>query len=476
MKAISLILVSMLILTQSASAQGKCEPTETPNACVSRLMARSEQEVAKDAEKTAAEEAEAEFKAEAGDETWERLIRKATGLNMPDIDLESATEDFLPLLRFAFAAAGLQDDLDVSALNFERKIGTIGSWELKLKGAANDAEVFAPLKEAFDEQVREQRVKELEEKLGDLDDYSLTLDLNRRSESYGRTPNSYSQEVFQSLLEQVVRIAKFDDASDFALLETLEKLNVSPDTPIAELPPGTALVLTQAIEASAGGAARTVNDLKQQANDLAIFQVADLLNNQPQINASGGYRKREGTAGPDEFTIKASYEYGFVNLNRLRKICGRPSSTTLMAFAACYGNFMKDAGRQAQIKHGDRFSITAEYNEVDAFRFSQPEDHVDLNFDSQQGLVITGAYARLIDVSAEGEESARIDVTGKYESEEDRGVISLTYTNRLLKSLGGSIGISYANHERFLPDSDRVVSAHFGFSFNSFSKDPPKTQ
>src|SRR6185295_1632344 len=83
---------------------------------------------------------------------------------------------------------------------------------------------YAPLKAAFMEPVREQRANDLKAKLHDFDDYSLTLDLNLSSESYGRTPNPYSQLAFQTLLERVVESTKFEEAPDFALLEALEDL------------------------------------------------------------------------------------------------------------------------------------------------------------------------------------------------------------------------------------------------------------
>ena len=483
---VQMTLALLFLVVQAASAQEKCDPKETVNKCLSRLSEGPRAKAEKEAAAKESAKAEEETKTQAPSELWEQLTGKATGLNLSGLDLDSATEDFLPLLRIAFAAAGLGDAVDRSALNFDRKIGTFGadkSWELKLKGAVNEPAVYAPLKIAFMEPVREQRANDLKAKLRDFDDYSLTLDLNRSSESYGRTPNSYSQLAFQNLLQRVVESTKFEEAPDFALLEILEDLGkrgvTSPDTKTFEelrqleqqgtIPTGSAQKVEQAVLGATRGAVLTVENLKKKAADLSIFKVADLLNNQPQIIGSGTFRLRKGAAGPDEITAKASYEHGFANLNRLRRKCGEPNSAE---FVDCYLGFMKE--NQNNIEHNNRFSLTAEYNRIDAFRFSLPADQINLNLNSQDGLVLTLAYARFIDTTMLGDSNSRIDVSGKYESKDDRGVISLTYTNRLLKSMGGSLGISYANHDRFLPKSDRVLSAHFGLSFNSFTKTPPK--
>jgi hypothetical protein len=92
--------------------------------------------------------------------------------------------------------------------------------------------------------------------------------------------------------------------------------------------------------------------------------------------------------------------------------------------------------------------------------------------------VVTGTLARYLDIQPLGSGSSRIDLTGSYESvsddpaRKDRGVLSLTYSNRLLDSLGAAIGISYANHAEFLPKSDHELSAHFGISYRMFPQDP----
>jgi hypothetical protein len=475
MKNITLIL-PLLLYANVASAQQVCDLKETVSNCLSRLSDSPEAK----AQRALAAKATTDAQAEVTDETWERLIRKATGLNTPDLGLESATEDFLPLLRIAFAGAGLLDGVGRSAFNFERNLGAFGSddsWQAKLKGSANEATVFGPLKEAFDEEVRAQRVEAFQQQFGDLDDYSLTLDVNRSSERFGRSPNPYSQEVFRHLLLQVGQDTTIKDQSAIDLLALLDQLGIDDQATFEQLqrlPPGTIQTVEQAVVAAAQEHVTTVDSLKKKADEYSIFQVADLLNNQPQLNGSGGYRWREGAAGPDEFSVKIAWEVGFVNLNTLEEKCGRPSAPKGgVDFTTCYTGFLKGQGVKRSMEHGDRFSVSAEYNEIKPFRFSMPTDQINLDLDSRDMLVVTLAYARYLDISIFGDNSSRIDLTGRYESENDRGVVGLTYTNRFLDSVGGSIGVSYANHERFLPESDKVLSAHFGLSFKTFSKEAP---
>jgi hypothetical protein len=478
LKATILIVSVLALASVPGAAQEVCTSEDTVGACWERLSLPPQ----------AQKKVETEAKAEMSSEIWQDLIGKTTGLDLSALKSGSTINDFLPLLRIAFGQ-DMKSGSDLGALNFERKI-PLGdsSWELKIKGNRNEPDVYTPLKQAFADDVRDQQVAALKDKLETFDDYSLSLDANRKSENYGRSPSTASREVFATLFSQVVKDFNADRiaAADIAFSKALGVVNqrqrelkaplVDATTHFKDIAdPEVRQSFMAQLAASALELKQGIADLKALADSRGIYKVADLLNNQPQINGSGEYRARKGLTGPDESTLKVSYEYGFANLNKLRGRCARESD-----LATCYGNYLKDPTNLATLENGNRATFSVEYKSFQAFSADLPDKGVNLALPSAHSLVIAASFGRNFDLQALGSDGSRIDLTGKYEdvsndpARQDRGVISLTYSNRFLKALGASLGLSYANHAEFLPKTDHELNAHFGISYRLFPEDPSK--
>jgi hypothetical protein len=474
MKATILVFSVLALTSVRGAAQEACSVEDTVSECWGRLSG--------EAEKAATEKAQDEMSSEV----WQELIGKTTGLDLSALKSGSTINDFLPLLRIAFGQ-NMKSNSDLDALNFERKI-PLGdsSWELKLKGNRNEPDVYGPLKLKFADDVRDQEVAALKGKLETFDDYSLSLDANRKSARYGRSPSTASREVFAKLFSQVVHDFDPDKAATNAFSIALTPVNQSQrqfGKPLVDekthfkdiADPEVRKSFMAQLATSARALKQAVADLKALADSRGIYKVADLLNNQPQINGSGEYRARKGFTGPDESTLKMSYEYGFANLNKLRDRCAGKSD-----LATCYSNYLTDAATVAVLENGNRATFSIEYKDFQTFSADLPDKGVNLALPSAHSLVISASFGRNFDLQALGGAGSRIDLTGKYEdvssdpARQDRGVISLTYSNRFLKALGASLGLSYANHAEFLPKTDHELNAHFGISYRLFPEDPSK--
>lgn len=459
MKIFVQFLLLLLIFHSPAPAQEVCELKETIGHCWDKL-------------KAAAEESE---RLEVDSAIMEELTSKATGLN--ELTAGSATEDFLPALRFALVAAGLQTEADdLSVLSFERKIPIFDSWELKADGKANDPEVFEPLKMALDEDERDDRVAELKEQFGELDDYSLGLSLNRKSAGLGRSPDEATRKLLRELFAVAFADLELADTlkaeDEFAAI--LGELRLTNASEIEDIPEARRAVALAKLATAARALAHTGEELRQALDAKGFFKVADLLNNKPQAHASATYRARKQLAGPDELSAKVTYEHDFsTNIKDFQDECGAKNGSDLLT---CYQDFISKPAVEEDLENGDRLTFSAEYKETKPYRISLPDDDIDLDLDAGHTLSISLKYGRYFDFG-DNDPSARFDLSWTFEditddpNRRDRNVASLTFSNRLLRLLGLSIGLSYSNHAKFLPETDEELSTHFGISYRMFSEE-----
>lgn len=459
----------LLSLQAPAFAQETCAPTDTIGRCWDKLKRAAE----------VSEEPEQESASSQGvGAVFEQLTSKATGLN--ELASASATEDFLPLLRFALVASGLQTEAeDRSVLGFERKIPIFDEkdpWELKLTGKANDPDVFEPLKMAFAEDIRDDRVSTLKEQFGDLDDYSLGLNLNRKGESFGRsldaTTRNLLRALFAAAFEEVDRADTLRAQDEFAIILSEEGLDDG--SFINSISPNRQAAVLAKLAAAARATARTTEELRQALEAKGFFRVGDLLNNKPQVHGSATYRAREEIAGPSELSAKLTYEHDLsTNIKDLQDECGAKSGNDLLT---CYQGFLSKPAVEEDLEHGDRLTFNADYKEIKPYRISFPDDDVSLDLDASSVLTLSLKYGRYFETGQLGP-SARFDLDWSYEdvsddpNRRDRNVASLTFSNRFLRSLGLSLGLSYANHAKYLPDIDEELSTHFGISYRLFSEE-----
>jgi len=480
MRAAAAALLMLSLLSTPLDAQQECVPDESIGKCFTDTMKAARAEEQEDASE------------EVGEAIEDRLARQATGLGSSATGLESAVEDFLPLLRLALVASGVEANAQAGDFEYKLPVGGVRlPLDLKLRAAFNELQVFEPLKLAIQEEEREELVAGFTEQLTDGDDVTLGLHANSVTEQLGRRfRRELFQKLFSTLFEKHTATAEAE-ARD-KLNEMIDKLGEAAASAVKEgkpaivsVPPesiSTNLHFDQildadwrrklleqvplaALEAEASRAA-----LVARAQEAGLFKLADLGHNQPQFHGSLSYRDRREAAGPDETIGMLTYEWSGTNLNSLRKACGGDIKAITLR---CYSDYVNEAEIAEGLEDDDRFTLSAEYRDRKRFLFALPEPTEPFDLPSGESLILKLTYGRSVGAGPFGAGNARIDINGTYEnidddpSRQDRGVATLTYSDRMLKALGVSVSISYANHAKFLPETEDELSAHFGISLRA---------
>jgi len=226
--------------------------------------------------------------------------------------------------------------------------------------------------------------------------------------------------------------------------------------------------------------------IQTRANlDVLTRAYAKLLNNQPQPYASLFYHERKNIVGPSETVLKATYEYGFKNLNtfmgRYRAKCDSLliNDTTAGNCVDLIEKYAGDTGPDASSDDG-RISASLEYHAADATHIDLPAYSFTLDTKSGHSLVasLTGGYTMM---PRPDRKSGRIDVMLSYENiknaavipsltnppadVKDRFVAAITFTQKITDTLSFPVSLIYANHASFLTNVDRKLNAHFGLQY-----------
>jgi hypothetical protein len=251
---------------------------------------------------------------------------------------DTATDDFNPRLQVSADTTGVTGDdgggLTLSwadiLLGSDRAADSTGQHH-KLIVKLQDAQLFEPLKNLITDPAQRE---ELEESLDDFDDVLVDFRLGLDSRKYGRDINrqpdliraiqSAAQAPLESLIDEMILNTDRED-------ELRQKLqaahpNFAADKPMnAELAGGDRLDDNEINSLIA--AATAANDSTREyarryeisARENGLYDLVDLVNNQPQLTLAIEGRLRGDLAGPDENALKFSYEHGRVNVNAFRK-------------------------------------------------------------------------------------------------------------------------------------------------------------
>lgn len=481
------IVALLLVLSAEAGAAGKCSLGQTIQQCWNLYL--PEKAVTVVTPGANPEVAAKEKEATSGQQ--EALKAKETGLDGGAPALATTTSNLLPFL----AASGLISDSDGNGedglltldLNFLIK-GLAKDNNAKLQAVLNtQPALFEDLKSEFDDVTGStDRSKALQDDLSASDDYTISFTYSHINDRFGRAFKQY-QRRFSNLFEAAITVANNSRANDssalFALAGFLEANStdekpMDQDTVIAD-PRLLALVETAAAnEQNLEAEVRRVIS----ANHLSTF--VDLVNNQPQLLFSAEVHKRDELVGPSEKSVKFTYEFGLANVNDFDdengNICDLLDSASatidLAAAQSCLNAFSSYAGKnEASLKHADRFSVELAYSEVDDYDYASVADGVSLARDGTHHLDLSVGYGRTFQTIGADRDS-RFDFVLKYEDysddvdHKDRMVATATFTTKLN---GFSIPLSlvYANHEKFLPESDEQLSAHIGFKYELDQKE-----
>lgn len=211
--------------------------------------------------------------------------------------------------------------------------------------------------------------------------------------------------------------------------------------------------------------------------------------NEAKFNFDASYHSRRDTIGPNEWSLKASYEVGTGStvestLKKRRSICVNEYQT-MNVTPTCVGDIHGAVIQVAQdpaVKKQTRFSASLAFHQLASLDVIDARYSLNEHSKSSRSLVWKVASGRdIYGPEPEGESKLRgrleasvayDDVQGdtKVMDRRDRLVGTVTYTQIITDKLQIPISLVYANHADYLTNVDRKLNAHFGLLY----KIPPK--
>ena len=517
----ALVLLTMVGFGPRATAQIDpfeiCDPTENIT------LAECERAADKYADKLIAEEDGVlrSVRQQVEETVGETLAIKNTGTDSAMSNVTSVT-DFVS--RLAVSAQGgslLGEGEDKLTLDLNRFLGISTDDGYKLTAELRKATVSSKLLEQFSEDSRVSKASALGETLGDFDDVLLGFTYSPTTAGlFGRT-----QLVVEALWDALFESAKAQAEVETAASDASER-GERQNNLVSELAeeygdlvdidePGN-LSLSELYERSPEKAGAlvvaTIDDrISWQGRRTAMDRVlklyrfadlADLVDNQRQLNISGSYLFRNELVGPDETHGKLTYEHGFVNVRTLRKyLVGCLDEVSDAAeldsriewfvgeaeteqtkdlqpwgtkFLTCYQGFFTQE-RLAAMKAGNRFAVSVEYADVDRHLVDLPDDDVTLDLAGDEKVIGSLTYGRYLNFDDAAGGRTRIDFNWSYEKVDNeelrntRSILQLNFAHRVAGDLVLSAGLEWANKPEFLTDVDEELSARLGLRYALFN-------
>lgn len=479
------ILLAALGFTAPAHGQETCENTETVAGCYTRL-------------RDAAANPASATTGGAGGEADE-LAKKATGPNVAENLAQSAIRDFLPRFAGTVLASDPTEGLRAVDFRFNTPLRRGGDrLGLTLQGGVtlHAAELYAPLVDSIPESIREASRERLKEELEDGDDATAFVTLNLESRTVGR--NFSSHQAFVDTLATAIR----DSANriigpqpkavttflfDFSrrLGDTLSIEPTRRDDPECmdvtrnpKIPNDAAYLpvtcLTKEVRAEmetlllpvARYMARRELTMESVLANSGFDLLADLINNQPQVNFSAEYNSRVGVVGPNEWAGRVRFETGFANMNGLRALCGQ--RVTL----GCLDKYTDSIATPSRLRRGDRLWFEGEVRYRPEYHVELAADSVDFTLGSGVGFGVSGGYGRYLgSTERDDEDRDRIDLHLSYDHadgedlRQSRFLAGVFYTLRISGSASGVVGLAWANKPEFVEGADRHLHANLGLSY-----------
>lgn len=485
-KTIPILAAAWLLAAAPSLAEIRCKMDETLMQCWEKAN-----------EKDLASQQSAELKA------------KDTGIDTGGASLASNTTNLLSLLTMSGLASG-SDDGDnegVYTIDLNFLIPGLGKDNnSKLQMVVNSKPTVADsvktaLTKRFGDASKD-TVTNLQEGLGDLDDFTLSFTYSAFGKRRGRGFRQY-HDRFATLTNAVPSAFDSMDAGKDAMREFgnffdehQDQLVGVPDDPLAATfdqiagiaGEATTLALKSRFEAWLNQE-RPMLEADRKAMKMAgLESFADLLDNQPQLLFTAQKKSRDPSVGGDETSYKLTYEWGMANFNNAMSAdCHRQMDTTRTFEAGdptpanCLAQYSSWVARNKDsMDKGTRFSFSAEYVDIDRQTVllpnldGAPADPDPLVLDGAQSLVISAGWSRQFQ-QAGGGKPLSLDFVGKYEDvsndpmRRDRGVATLTVT-RKFGDITVPFGIVFANHGRYLGEVDEELNAHFGIKFDLNTK------
>jgi len=394
--------------------------------------------------------------------------------------VHSSYQDFLNL--FSFAVNKVEESKDGQALTVRFNPLREGTQLLGLSVTVAKPVVSDLVSNAIPDSTRAATVEKLQSGLGDLDDvtyaaaYSMestTCEWSQPAASrcWGRSPELYRQMLSQVLVSEA---DKHSDTGaippDDPALQRLIALAPGPslfDQTLGSLREGDRLEVAALMRQLAERSVRETQAHKAIFEKSGIDKLASLVDNQPQLVATGSYRDPGRFGGPDETGISFELQYGLENLNALRKDC--KGSTD------CVVRKLEDYAKAGVPT--DKFVLTASYKQRGAYTLKDlgldapVPDFVPVALKKSSELKARLQWGRLLNAQVAGK-NVRFDLSGDGIQTRDDGIRTKNRwvaTATLTLPLGGTMSIpvslNYANQPEFLSSQRKQLGVHLGITY-----------
>jgi hypothetical protein len=238
-----------------------------------------------------------------------------------------------------------------------------------------------------------------------------------------------------------------------------------------------AAVIAQ-VEAAASSAQRSAT-----RSTAIVKALTKVINNQPQAYAGGTYHYRNALVGPDEMSVKGTFELSPKSLNRFLKnndsVCDPAKNTTegkvnAASVSACVSRLIAFSDAASQASAGDRLAFAIEYKRaaaesVDLTKFMVVAPNTPVIRPETKSFIYSLTYGHPL-TNAKIKD-ARVDLAVNYTNisndptMKDRFVASVTFSQKISDTMTLPLSITYANHTQYIPQTDRRVGIRFGVSY-----------
>jgi hypothetical protein len=393
--------------------------------------------------------------------------------------VHSTYQDFLNL--WSFAINKVDEAKDGQALVVRFNPLREGRNLLGLSLTVSQPVISDLVGKAIPEAGRAAALARLQDQVGDLDDVTYAAAYSAESTTcswdqassrcWGRSPA-----IYRPMLARVLA-----DAAD----SNLDAVDLTPDEilqfgglvgadvgsllkgKLADVKPENRAAVLDFLRKLAARGIQSTLQTKARFAKSGIDKLASLVDNQPQLAATGTYRDPGTYGGPAETGLSLELQFGRDNLNALRRQC--PGSTDCVVQAL-----------QALAQSGlstDKFVLTATYKRRDRYTLAKlgleppvagfaPIDlkrTSELHAKLQWGRLLdnqVGARNLRFDLSAEGMETQDDNVRTK-----SRWVATATLTVPLGNQMSIPVSINYANKPEFLTGQRQQLGAHLGLTY-----------
>lgn len=392
-------------------------------------------------------------------------------------DLQGTLKNFLPLLEGYVEGLDPSDDgkkLKISFIPIKSDAGSIMATIM-----VHEPEVYEPFKELTPENVRTALADSLKKDFHDDSDMELELSWNLETERFGRRLTDSKTDLIDGIFSEISKEVT-DFGATFSALDNALR-------PISKQVTGTVEWgdkkfkdfgnRRDEVKSLIDNFIKTykpfLEALKEEQKAHKTDLLGKLVQNQPQLHVTFTYRKRDPFVGPDEWALKGTYEWTRTNLNTWVKYSKRNLKKNSNSHLATWDAFYN--GKLKNLDHTARMAINLDYTnikEVDlqVAEFEGLEEPVHLQQEEIERLKATFSYSKPIRIK-EGKVQSRFEIAASYEDYSDdeklndRGIVSLTYSQKLTETVTLPLVIRYANHHKYLKDVTDEWSTHFGISY-----------